>query len=242
MDMGVDQSRKHHEVAEVLGSDPIPYRDHDTILVFNGGRAYPVFQNDTCGAKRRHGTANLPAIDFVRLRSMTTEYAPDRVLNYAFLLGGITTLIFGAILVFRQDAAIGIVALLIGLWWLIQGAFLVFSVFIDSTDAWWKLLLGIIGVTAGIVVLSNPVQSGTLLGSALAIFLGVMGLLAGVVGVIGGFRGGGLPAILFGVVSAAVGLLLMFYPEGSFSTAVTIVGIILMVNGVVSMFLAFAAR
>ena len=173
---------------------------------------------------------------------MTTEYAPDRTLNYAFLLGGITALIFGAILVFRQEAAIGIVALLLGLWWLIQGAFLVFSVFIDSTDMWWKLLLGLIGVTAGIVVLANPVQTGELLGSALAIFLGIMGVLAGIVAVVGGFRGGGLGSILFGVVSAAIGLLLLFYPEGSFSTMVTIVGIILMVDGVVAMFLAFTAR
>jgi uncharacterized membrane protein HdeD (DUF308 family) len=173
---------------------------------------------------------------------MTTEYAPDRVLNYAFLLGGITALIFGAILVFRQDAAIGIVALLLGLWWLIQGAFLVFSIFIDQTDMWWKLLLGLIGVTAGIVVLANPVQTGELLGSALAIFLGIMGLLAGIVAVVGGFRGGGLGSILFGVVSAAIGLLLMFYPEGSFSTMVTIVGIILIVDGVVAMFLAFTTR
>lgn len=173
---------------------------------------------------------------------MTTEYAPDRVLNYAFLLGGITALIFGAILVFRQDAAIGIVMLLLGLWWLIQGAFLVFSLFIDSTDAWWKLLLGVIGVTAGIVVLANPVQTGEVLGSALAIFLGVMGLLAGIVAVIGGFRGGGLGAILFGVVSAAIGLLLMFYPQGSFSTMVTIVGIILIIDGIVAMFLAFTTR
>lgn len=173
---------------------------------------------------------------------MTTEYAPDRTLNYAFLLGGITALIFGAILVFRQEAAIGIVALLLGLWWLIQGAFLVFSVFIDSTDMWWKLLLGLIGVTAGIVVLANPVQTGELLGSALAIFLGIMGILAGIVGVIGGFRGGGLASILFGVVSAAVGLLLIFYPEGSFTAAVTIIGIILMIDGIVAMVLAFTAR
>ena len=32
---------------------------------------------------------------------MTTEYTPDRTINYAFLLGGITALIFGAILVLR---------------------------------------------------------------------------------------------------------------------------------------------
>lgn len=173
---------------------------------------------------------------------MTTEYSSDRTLNYAFLLGGITAFIFGFILLVRQDAAIGIVALLLGLWWLIQGAFLVFSVFIDREDMWWKLFLGLIGVTAGIVVLANPVQSGELLGSALAVVLGIIGLISGIVAVIGGFRGGGIGAILFGVVSGAIGLLLLFFPQGSFTTLVTILALILMVQGLAAVILAFVAK
>lgn len=173
---------------------------------------------------------------------MTTEYSPDRTLNYAFLLGGITAFIFGFILLVRQEAAIGVVALLLGLWWLIQGAFLVFSAFIDRQDMWWKLLLGVIGVTAGIVVLANPVQSGELLGSALAVVLGIIGLISGIVAVVGGFRGGGFSAILFGIISAAIGLLLLFYPQGSFTTLVTILAIILMVQGLAAVVLAFMAK
>ena len=173
---------------------------------------------------------------------MTTEYSPDRSLNYAFLLGGITAFIFGLILVVRQEAAIGIVALLLGLWWLIQGAFLVFSVFIDRTDMWWKLLLGLIGVTAGIVVLSNPVQSGEFLGSALAVILGILSLIGGVVAIIGGFRGGGFGSFLFGIVTIGIGLLLIFYPEGSFTVFVTIVAIILMVQGLAAAILAVIAK
>ena len=173
---------------------------------------------------------------------MTTEYTADRTLNYAFLLGGITALIFGAILVFRQDAAVGVVALLLGLWWLIQGAFLVFSVFIDRTDFWWKLILGLLGVTAGIVVLANPVQSGEFLGSALAVVLGIIGLIVAVVAIIGGFRGGGFSSILFGVVSGIIALLLLFYPEGSFTTMVTILGIVMMVEGFIAIFLGLSTR
>lgn len=173
---------------------------------------------------------------------MTSDYSPDRIVNYAYLLGGITALIFGAILVFRQDAAVGVVALLLGLWWLIQGAFLVFSVFIDKTDLWWKLILGLLGVTAGIVVLANPVQSGEFLGTALAIVLGLIGVAVGIVAVIGGFRGGGFASILFGAVSGAIGLLILFYPESSFTTMVTIMGIIMMVEGFIAIFLALTRR
>ena len=174
--------------------------------------------------------------------SMTTQYQPERIVNYAFLLGGLTALIFGVILLIRQDAAIGVVALLLGLWWLIQGAFLVFSVFIDSTDAWWKLLIGVIGVTAGVVALSNPVQTGELLGSTLAFVLGVLGVLSGIVSIIGGLRGGGFSAWAFGLVSVAVGILLMTYPQGSFTTLVTILALILIAQGLAAVVLAIAAR
>ena len=173
---------------------------------------------------------------------MTMEQTHERTLNYAFLLGGITAFIFGLILLVRQEEAIGIVALLLGLWWLIQGAFLVFSVFIDREDMWWKLLLGLIGVTAGLVVLSNPVQTGELLGSALAVILGILSVIGGLVAIIGGFRGGGLGAFLFGVVTIAIGLLLIFYPQGSFTVFVTIVAIILMIQGLAAVILAIIAK
>jgi uncharacterized membrane protein HdeD (DUF308 family) len=170
------------------------------------------------------------------------EYGNDRAINYAFLLGGLTALIFGVILLIRQDAAIGVVALLLGLWWLIQGAFLVFSVFVDRTDMWWKLIIGLIGVTAGLVVLANPVQSAEFVGSTMAVILGILGLINGIVAIVGGFRGGGLPAILFGVVTGAIGLLLILYPEGSFTAFVTIIAFILMVQGVAAVVLSILAR
>lgn len=173
---------------------------------------------------------------------VTMEYGQDRVINYAFLLGGLTALIFGVILLVRQDAAIGIVALLLGLLWLIQGAFLLFSVFIDRTDMWWKLIIGLIGVTAGLIVLANPVQSAEFLGSAMAVILGILAIINGIVAVIGGFRGGGFPAILFGIVTGAIGVLLILYPEGSFTAFVTIVAFILIVQGAAAIVLSIVAK
>ncbi|MGD2103359.1 MAG: DUF308 domain-containing protein [Acidimicrobiia bacterium] len=173
---------------------------------------------------------------------MMTVTPPDKLVNYAFLLGGVTALIFGVILLIRQDEAIGVVALLLGLWWLIQGAFLIFSVFVDSTDGWWKLLIGLIGITAGIVVLANPVQVGELLGTTLAIVLGVLGILSGVVSIIGGLRGGGLGAWVFGLVSAGIGVLLLVYPEGSFTTLVTILAVLLIADGLAGIAVAIAVK
>ena len=169
---------------------------------------------------------------------MTTEAAPDRTINYAFLLGGLTAAIFGIILLIRREEAIGILAILLGLWWLIQGAFMLFSVFLDREDWVWKVLLGILGLTAGIVVLANPIDSATFLGSALAIFLGVIGLLIGISAIIGSFRGGGFGALIFGVVSGLIGLLFLFNPSDSISLMVTLFAVLLLIDGLAAIWMA----
>lgn len=169
---------------------------------------------------------------------MTTEAAPDRTINYAFLLGGLTAAIFGIILLIRREEAIGLLAILLGLWWLIQGAFMLFSVFVDREDWVWKVLLGILGLTAGIVVLANPIDSATFLGSALAIFLGVIGLLIGISAIIGSFRGGGFGALIFGVVSGLIGLLFLFNPSDSVSLMVTLFAVLLLIDGLAAIWMA----
>ena len=53
---------------------------------------------------------------------MTVEETPERVINYAFLLGGLTAAIFGIVLLIRGEEALSLLVVLLGLWWLIQGA------------------------------------------------------------------------------------------------------------------------
>lgn len=173
---------------------------------------------------------------------MTAPHSPERTVDYAFLLGGVIALIFGAILLLRQEAALGVAALLLGLWWLVQGVFVMFSVLIDRQDVVWKVVLGVLGATAGLAVLANPVQNAEFLGSVLATVLGVIGILAAAVALYGGFRGGGMASMLFGVVSGAIGALLMIYPDGSFATMVTVTGVILVIHGLAALFIVMSAR
>lgn len=169
---------------------------------------------------------------------MTVESSPDRVINYAFLLGGLTAAIFGIIFLIRQDEALSLVIILLGLWWLIQGAFLLFSVFIDSTDWFWKGLLGVLGLAAGIIVLANPDSAADFLGGAFAVILGIIGVIIGISAIFGMFRGGGIGALVFGLVSAAIGLLFIFNSQFSFDLLVTLFGILLLIDGVSGIWLA----
>lgn len=170
------------------------------------------------------------------------EMSPDRTVNYAFLLGGLVAAVFGIILLIRQDEALGLIAVVLGLWWLIQGAFMVFSVFIDRQDMGWKLALGLLGLVAGIAALYNPVGAAELLGSGFAIFLGILGLITGIAAIFGGFRGGGIGAFVFGLVSAVIGLLFIFNPSSSLTFMVTLFAILLLIDGLVGIYMGLRLR
>lgn len=57
-----------------------------------------------------------------------------------------------------------------------------------------------------------------------------------------GFRGGGFPAIRSGIVTGAIGILLLLHPGGSFTAFVTIIGVILMIEGVTAIALSIMAK
>lgn len=173
---------------------------------------------------------------------MLDEIGPDRTLDLAFLVGGLVAMAFGVILLVAEGEPVGLMVLLLGLWWLIQGAALVIAALIHRDDVSWKIGLGLIGACAGIVALANPVEAGEFVGTALGFTLGALGLLAGMTATAGGFRSGGFSAMLFGVISGALGLAVMVSPADSFAVLVIIVAVILVAQGLAALYLYFAAR
>jgi uncharacterized membrane protein HdeD (DUF308 family) len=173
---------------------------------------------------------------------MATATTPDRALNYGFLLGGITALIFGIIILLRGEEAFTLVVVLLGLWWLIHGAFMVFAVFVDSTDAGWKLAIGVLGMVAGILVLMNPQEGTEVLKGAFGLFLGVLGILVGIASFVGAFRGGGIGAGVFGAVSLIVGLLVVFNVEIAVDTLIILFAVLLLIDGVAGIYLGLKYR
>lgn len=169
---------------------------------------------------------------------MTAEETPERVINYAFLLGGLTAAIFGIVLLIRGEEALSLLVVLLGLWWLIQGAFILFSVFIDREDMGWKLFVGVLGLVAGILVLTDPSSATDFLTSATAIILGIIGVLIGVASIFGSFRGGGFGALIFGAVSVAIGLLFIFNASLSASLLIILFAVNLLIHGVSGIYLA----
>ena len=78
-----------------------------------------------------------------------------------------------------------------GFFWLIGGVLRTVSIFVDSSLRGWKLLGGIIGILAGIVVLQHPLWSTLLVPAVYVIILGIQGLIVGGTILVMAFRGGG---------------------------------------------------
>ena len=174
---------------------------------------------------------------------MATVFEMEKKFTQAvFLLGGIVSLVFGILLIARTKGTIEVIMLLLGLWWLIEGLFNILAIFIDRTQWGWKLLGGIFGVIAGLLVLNFPLVGGAIYFSVMVFILGILGLLFGIVSLVAAFQGAGWGIGIFGAVSAIVGLLLMFNTLIGAQALLWIFAILLILQGVAALLLGFVIK
>ena len=81
----------------------------------------------------------------------------------------------------------------LGFYWLNMGILALVRIFVDRSVPWiWSLLIGIVGILAGILVLRHPLLAALTVPTVIVIILGVEGLIMGVLEIIAGFSGGGI--------------------------------------------------
>jgi uncharacterized membrane protein HdeD (DUF308 family) len=121
---------------------------------------------------------------------------------WLFLLEGIAALIFGGLLLTAPAATRLALAVFLGFYLLFVGVLELVRVFVDRSQPWiWSLVVGILGIVAGIIVLNHPVLTAVALPTTVVIYLGVVSLVVGVAGIIGGFSGGGIGSFILGIIS-----------------------------------------
>ena len=107
------------------------------------------------------------------------------------LIEGISLIILGLLMLASPGMSTLILIQFVGIYWLVAGIFKIVSIFMDSADWGWKLVGGILGILAGLIVLQHPLWSPLVIGATLIIILGVQGLIVGVIGLVQAFRGAG---------------------------------------------------
>ena len=158
------------------------------------------------------------------------------------LIEGIALLILGLLLISNPGATTVILVQFVGIYWLIAGIFKIISIFMDSSGWGWKLVGGIVGIIAGIIILNHPLWSPLVVGASLIIILGIQGLIIGVVGLVQGFKGAGWGSIILGIVSILFGILFLANIWMFTFSLPWAIGILALIGGVLAIVAAFRIK
>jgi uncharacterized membrane protein HdeD (DUF308 family) len=159
------------------------------------------------------------------------------------LLEGIAAVIIGILLLTSPGIPLFALVQITGFFWLIGGIFRIVSIFVDSSSWGWKLLGGIIGILAGLVVLQHPVWSTLLLPAVYVIILGIQGIILGGASLVMAFRGGGWGTGVLGVLSIILGVVLLLNPLFiGIAVLPFVLGAFALVGGILAVVAAFMMR
>lgn len=99
-------------------------------------------------------------------------------------IAGLLLLVIGVVLIRHLHLTVGLVGLIIGISWIVEGVAALFSAFAGGSRegrGWW-IFFGIITLIGGIVITAWPVESVT----AIAVLVGIWFILQGLVEIVGG--------------------------------------------------------
>ena len=162
---------------------------------------------------------------------------------WVFLLEGIAAILIGLLLLTDPAATVVAITIFLGFYWLFVGVLELVRMFVDRSVPWiWSLLIGLLGIVAGILVLNHPLFAAIILPATLVLYLGVLGIVMGIFSIIGGFAGGGIGSFIFGVLNLLIGILLLSSPAAATLAVPLVFGILLLIEGVALIIWAFRVR
>jgi uncharacterized membrane protein HdeD (DUF308 family) len=177
------------------------------------------------------------------MASMTATMTRITTPWWLILIEGIAAVILGILLLLYPTATLFVLIQFLGIWWLVSGILDIVSLFIDRTAWGWKLLSGIVGIIAGIVILQHPLTAAIVVPGILVLVLGILGLVQGILGIIGAFQGGGWVSAVFGVISIIFGLILIGNAVvAGFIALPLVLGVFGLIGGAIGIYQAFQVK
>jgi uncharacterized membrane protein HdeD (DUF308 family) len=160
---------------------------------------------------------------------------------WLFLVAGITSLVFGA-LILSVDWSVDGLAAFVGTLFIIQGAAFGITRPLDGGTRSTNFVVGLLGVVAGIVLLAWP-DRGLY---TLAVFAGIWIVSSGVLHIVGAFVNRHTPqwwlVLLLGLIEIPIGIWALRRPGLTLAVIVTLTGAWAVVTGVWQILLAFEVR
>ncbi|WP_292364378.1 MULTISPECIES: HdeD family acid-resistance protein [unclassified Methanoculleus] len=154
------------------------------------------------------------------------------------LLLGIIAILFGVLFFVYPIPTLTVLATVLGVYWLANGIVVLISLSRDRTGWGWKMLVGILGILAGVIVLIYPLYSAVLIPTIYAIIIGVEGLIIGAVYLVQGFSGEGWGTTILGIISIIFGLILIAHPFIAALALVLLLAVLAVAGGIAAVILA----
>ncbi len=161
---------------------------------------------------------------------------------WVVLLQGSAATILGILLLTAPGATVAFLVQVLGWYWLISGIFALVSIFVSARQWGWKLFAGILGVIAGLAIISHPLYSAVLVPTTLAIILGIYGIIGGGVLLYGAFKGAGWGTAALGALAVLLGIALIVAPFVATVAIIVTGGILAIVGGVLAIVSSFGLR
>jgi uncharacterized membrane protein HdeD (DUF308 family) len=160
---------------------------------------------------------------------------------WMFLVAGITSLVFGA-LILSIDWTIDGLAAFIGTLFIIQGAAYLFTGPLDGGTRSTNVVAGLLGAGAGIALLVWPDRGLYVL----AVFVGAWIIVSGLMHIVGAFVNRHAPhwwlVLVLGLIEVPIGVWAMRRPGLTLAVIITLTGVWAIVTGIWQIVIAFEVR
>jgi uncharacterized membrane protein HdeD (DUF308 family)/predicted flap endonuclease-1-like 5' DNA nuclease len=161
---------------------------------------------------------------------------------WLLLIEAIAAIIIGLLLLISPVSTLLVLVRLLGFYFLITGVLSIIGIFIDSTSWGWKLLSGILGILAGIVIIEHPLWSTLIVPATFVWVLAAIMIITGVISLIMAFQGAGWGRGVLGVLGILLGIALLARTLLAALSLPLVLGILAVVGGVLVLFDAFRLR
>jgi uncharacterized membrane protein HdeD (DUF308 family) len=165
---------------------------------------------------------------------------------WSLVLQGVVSILFGVLVIIWPAISVAVLLALFGIFALLDGIFAISAAVgtAEGRQRWWSLLIvGLIGIAAGIVTFSYPGITALALYFIIAIWafvIGIFQIIAAITGV-GDVSHRWLWAFS-GILSVLFAILLFTYPAAGIAVVVWLIGFYALLHGITLIMLGFQLR
>ena len=160
---------------------------------------------------------------------------------WILLLNGLLGAIIGCYLIVSPFDTLATLTLVVGIYLIIWSVLQVVASVLRQEDRGLGVMLGVLGLLAGLIVVRNPVNSILFVTLAFGVYQIIWGVVAGVSLFSSETLNKGVVA-LEAVLAIIIGIVVISYPQPSISVLALIFGIFALAYGVLEIIAAFALR